>query len=556
MKGYKKVFKCVVKICLLLSLLSVTGFCGNSSVKVSAATQNDAVNWAVSQIGKGLDYDGAYGNQCVDLIKYYYAYFGVAGYASGNANAYKSNNLPPGWTRVYGNYQPGDVAVWKTNHSCSTCSTTSYGHVGIITSADSAGFNAVNQNFNGNSYCTQNWFNISALACAIRPAFVTDTTPPVIDNVRFDDVIINNISEKSATFSTWISNEGTIDELGFYIGQSDVYQNKVVVNTNITWTRFCIDWDISKLYTELNPGQSYTYVLYAKNGGKEYRSYAGHFTTQGSKKISFDTYSIENISGRSASISVWFSNDNGFKLDSIGFCIGNGYKNMEKIEVVSDVYWTRACLNYELGKYWSLKSKTAYYTKFYVEINGEIIYSDYLNFETTNEIIDDIPTKAPTEIPTKAPTQIPAPISTVKPTIKPVVESTKEPVINSTFTVAEKTQNYKNITEDNISQDTYQKEVTTPKMTTIKSYKKEKGGQVLIKWHKIASANGYQIQYSAKKNFIKKKTRTVYGNNKVKLKLKANRRYYVRVRAFKYGNIQSKVYGKWSSRMKIKLHAK
>lgn len=37
----------------------------------------------------------------------------------GNANAYISNNLPPGWTRVYSNYQPGDIAVWKTNHSCS-----------------------------------------------------------------------------------------------------------------------------------------------------------------------------------------------------------------------------------------------------------------------------------------------------------------------------------------------------------------------------------------------------------------------------------------------------
>lgn len=129
MKRYKKVFKCVVKICLLLYLFSITGFCDNSSVKVSAATQNEAVNWAVSQIGKGLDYDGVYGNQCVDLIKYYYAYFGVAGYATGNANAYISNNLPPGWTRVYGNYQPGDVAVWKTNHSCSTCSTTGYGHI-------------------------------------------------------------------------------------------------------------------------------------------------------------------------------------------------------------------------------------------------------------------------------------------------------------------------------------------------------------------------------------------------------------------------------------------
>ena len=65
------------------------------SATAQAATRDEAVAWANAQIGKGLDYDGAYGNQCVDLIKYYYDYFGVAGYAKGNANAYITNALPP-----------------------------------------------------------------------------------------------------------------------------------------------------------------------------------------------------------------------------------------------------------------------------------------------------------------------------------------------------------------------------------------------------------------------------------------------------------------------------
>ena len=148
------------------------------SAKAAGHTQAEAVSWASAQIGKGLDYDGVYGNQCVDLIKYYYAYFGVADYARGNANAYITNALPAGWTRVYGNYQPGDIAVWKVNHHCNTCNTGGYGHVGIITSADSVGFNAVNQNFNNQSYCTQNWFWCSALACAIRPSFGPATHDP------------------------------------------------------------------------------------------------------------------------------------------------------------------------------------------------------------------------------------------------------------------------------------------------------------------------------------------------------------------------------------------
>ena len=35
-------------------------------------SRQDAVNWAYAQDGKFLDYDKAYGTQCVDLIKYYY----------------------------------------------------------------------------------------------------------------------------------------------------------------------------------------------------------------------------------------------------------------------------------------------------------------------------------------------------------------------------------------------------------------------------------------------------------------------------------------------------
>lgn len=183
--------------------------------KAANHTQNEAVSWAMAQIGKGLDYDGMYGNQCVDLIKYYYAYFGVAGYAMGDANVYMTNNLPSGWTRVYGNYQPGDIAVWKTNHSCSTCNTGSRGHVGIITSADSVGFNAVNQNFNSKSYCTSNWFYCSALACAIRPSF--GGTPTV--NISFADFNQNGVWDNNAEMYIKIMNPGklTVSKVGCYL---------------------------------------------------------------------------------------------------------------------------------------------------------------------------------------------------------------------------------------------------------------------------------------------------------------------------------------------------
>lgn len=181
--------------------------------EVQAATKEEGVSWAMSQIGKGLDYDGVKGNQCVDLIKYYYAHYGVAGYARGNAIQYTSNSLPPGWTRVYSNYQPGDVAVFRAKNGCSVCTTGENGHVGIITSIDSVGFNAVNQNYAGRSYCTQNWFHVRCLACAIRPNFTSDTTPPTISNVRITDVnadgytvvcnVSDNVGISKVEFPSW-----------------------------------------------------------------------------------------------------------------------------------------------------------------------------------------------------------------------------------------------------------------------------------------------------------------------------------------------------------------
>ena len=200
-------------IASLGTMLLFVAFVSVDKTEIQAATKEEGVSWAMSQIGKGLDYDGVKGNQCVDLIKYYYAHYGVAGYARGNAIQYTSNSLPPGWTRVYSNYQPGDIAVFKAKNGCSVCTTGENGHVGIITSIDSVGFNAVNQNYAGRSYCTQNWFHVRCLACAIRPNFTSDTTPPTISNVRITDVnadgytvvcnVSDNVGISKVEFPSW-----------------------------------------------------------------------------------------------------------------------------------------------------------------------------------------------------------------------------------------------------------------------------------------------------------------------------------------------------------------
>ena len=87
----------------------------------------------------------------------------------------------------------------------------------------------------------------------------------------------------------------------------------------------------------------------------------------------------------------------------------------------------------------------------------------------------------------------------------------------------------------------------TVKKPTLKSAKK-KGKVLTVKWKKVSGVTGYQIQYSLKKNMKGAKTVTVKGAKKTSRKikkLKKNKKYYVRLRAYK-GNGKNRVYSKWT----------
>ncbi len=79
---------------------------------------------------------------------------------------------------------------------------------------------------------------------------------------------------------------------------------------------------------------------------------------------------------------------------------------------------------------------------------------------------------------------------------------------------------------------------------------------ISVKWKKISSSKGYQIQYSTSKSFTKKttKTKTVKGAKKVSVtlsKLRAKKKYYVRIRAYKTSK-GKKIYSSWSAAKSIK----
>ena len=75
-------------------------------------SQGEALTWLHNAVGVSIDFDGAYGAQCVDLLKAYYDYLGV-GAQHGNAQDYRSNFLPQGWQRIEGaEPMPGDILIY------------------------------------------------------------------------------------------------------------------------------------------------------------------------------------------------------------------------------------------------------------------------------------------------------------------------------------------------------------------------------------------------------------------------------------------------------------
>lgn len=242
-------------------------------------TQSEGVAWANSQVGKGLDYDGIYGNQCVDLIKYYYDYLGVAGYAKGNACDYRTNALPGGWQRVYGSYQPGDIAVWKPNYTSGAYQTGAYGHVGIVTGVNSSKITVVNQNFANQPKCTVNTFPLDVIACCIRPAWgsaqITASWSEWVENITNHSAKINariNVSQK-------VQFTGA----GVYIWDSNnrlLYQGSETTTVNYTYMNIFYNIQ-SELGITLSPGQNYTYQMFADFGGKRYWGNKKTFKTTG-----------------------------------------------------------------------------------------------------------------------------------------------------------------------------------------------------------------------------------------------------------------------------------
>ena len=562
--------------CLAVAIavvLSVAMLWGGKPLRIQAASQNDAVSWANAQINKGLDYDGAYGNQCVDLIKYYYAYFGVAGYAKGNANAYISNALPSGWTRVYGEYQPGDIAVWKVNHSCNTCSTGDFGHVGIIVAMDGTGFYAINQNFNGQSHCTRNRFNTSALACAIRPSYTASGNVPqgCLDTVTGQDGKIY--------VAGWAFDRDNVNaqiDIHVYIGGPAgsgeghvIRADKSRPDVGAAYPGVGANHGFADTITTNQVGSKEVYVYAINVGAGGSNTYLGKSAVtirpasvnqptatpsapQSKSGISFADFNQNAVWETNAEMYVKIMNPNKEVVSSVGCHLydanGTLLKSYSEQCGLSTSYVNYNC-NINNDMKYALQPGTTYKFVLYGVVGGKEYRDVMRNFTTSGTSqVTAKPTIKPSPQPTATPTKRP---SEEQSTMSPTETSNGDQGLDG-HEPQDKTE-WDSDEEGTAEQKKSSATVKKPGQVKQVKVKNVKGRAVEVTWKSAGKDCSYQIQIARNRTFAKEKLSDTTSGKYIKCYNATKKKtYYVRVRAYRIAS-GKELYGKWSTVKKVKI---
>lgn len=160
--------------------------------------------------------------------------------------------------------------------------------------------------------------------------------------------------------------------------------------------------------------------------------------------------------------------------------------------------------------------------------------------------------KNPDEFRPDTPDETETPKPTVTPTPTPTATVTPTPTATSTPTMTPQETLQPKPTKPTSSPKTNDTTQTKPPKVSKLSVKKDGKKKLWVSW-KGEDVSGYQMQYALNKIFTKrKKTKNTSISSSILKNLKSEKKYYVRVRAYKKVN-GKKMYGAWSSVKKCKV---
>lgn len=174
--------------------------------------------------------------------------------------------------------------------------------------------------------------------------------------------------------------------------------------------------------------------------------------------------------------------------------------------------------------------------------------------ETVTPIITITPTATVTPITTIPPTATVTPVTTITPTVMvtPVTTTIPTATVTTAPTITAKPTVTVKPTVALTPNTTKKIKVGKPVIKSVTNKKGKKVKVVLKK--KVSGVSGYEIKYSTDKKF-KKSVKTVRftGTSKSISKLRKNKTYYVKVRAYKKNSNGNRSYGPYSSVKKVKI---
>lgn len=148
--------------------------------EAQAATTSSITTWMNSKNGKKIDYDGRYGNQCVDLFNVYLKdNFGISNPIAtvpvGTAKEIYNYNIPgfDKYAAPISNWKVGDIVIWNPNTSAGETT----GHVAIVYSVNGSEVKVLEQNYNQRNlalnakYTTVNTLSASRKTNYVRGIF-------------------------------------------------------------------------------------------------------------------------------------------------------------------------------------------------------------------------------------------------------------------------------------------------------------------------------------------------------------------------------------------------
>lgn len=589
----KRIFKLEIVFLLVISMIFAieTPVTHRVVVKATSVTRTEAIAWVKSKVNQSIDADGVYGAQCVDLIRAYYSYLGVA-QVSGNGCDYATNSLPSGWSRVKGGTpQQGDILVYSGNSSNPA------GHVAIYESD----YATYHQNFASHAYVEKittikyNGFT-NAYWGYIRPnwsggKWYDSMTPVDIGTDIYASLLKNEGWQGLGNSDGNVIVQKNINDGANYwrfVRQSDksyiVYNcldNKVLSVENSStqnggnvcvknysgldsqkwfiYGRWSGEWYLRPKNSDkvLNVGSDGNAQIWAKNDSAAQKMALYKF-----EKVGASTISVSKGDSAIETSFVWSAVTNTTHYNLRIFTGTSGslkeYKTLWKVKTTSakvvlpagyyEVY-VDSCNSYSYTKSNVLKFNISEHAHTFT-YDGKEQKTCKTCGETNPNLVEtttlEVTTTKPTET-TKEPTA--SNPSTQNPTAKPVETTTQKSTTNDD-SYAEWLKSEK----ERIAKEAKKAKVTIKKLKNVKGKKAKITWKASNRWN----VSGYQIMYARNKKFTKgKKVKNVYygtTTSKTLKGLKKKKTYYFKIRAYitDYAS-GNKVYGKWSKVKKVKI---